>query len=146
MYHLAPSQLFTLNATTSLYEKKIFSTAASLKFTTEIYRGLTSISAVDISKTDATRLLYSGKEQLVYAYQPFLFNIKVMAGKRVFYFDESSLVLFNQREIQTLSIGGGVSYYFSPAFSFTGTYEYEKFPPYKISYFAAGIKYLFAVK
>ena len=146
MYHLAPSQLITLTATGSLHEKQIFSSAASLKYTTEIIRGLTSISAAEFSKTASARLLYAGKEQLVYALQPFLFNIKVMAGKRVFYFDESSFVLFNQREQQTLSIGGGASYHFSSALSFTGTYEYEKFPPYTISYYAAGIKYFFAVK
>ena len=143
MYHLARTQLLTLSATGSLHEKKIFSQSAHLKFTTEVMGGITGISSVDVSKTESTQWLYSGKVQFVYAYQPFLFNVKLMAGKRVFYFDESLLVLFNQREIQTLSLGGGISYYFSPSLSVSATYELEKFSQYRISYFAAGAKYLF---
>jgi len=141
LFHQSQFATASVTGTLSLYENKIYSQLFTAKYSYQIAQGLFNISAIDAGKTKSTPLLLSAREQLTYFYSQFSFNAKVSLGKRVFFFDESLLVLFNQREQQTVSFGGGVSYFFSPKFSLIGTFEFEKFDSYTISYTALGLKY-----
>jgi len=141
MFHYSPTAIFTLNGTVSFNNRELFSKLFTFKYSLAFPSGITEIFSVDVSALQLSPLLFSIRNQITYSYKKFFFNGKVLFGRRVFFFDEASLTLYNQREQQTASYAFGCGWVLSQSLAALSSISLEKFDGYSLVYVSLGMKY-----
>lgn len=139
------SEFMVGGASTIILEKSKHSgTSLAVVFSGHLTSGLWATTRLTISQSSWTPKLLGIRETFalpigngssITSYLDF--------GRRVFYFDDLLLVVYNQRDVQTFGAGLKASICIFESWYLLPSVEYDVFDPYSVSYLSLGLRTIF---
>jgi hypothetical protein len=143
-YWLSRTNSFGTSFTVAVSQGSVEATAYRASLTTEIVGGVFSTSQMVLSRATWSPQLFSFRQMLSVSLGGGSATwMHSDLGRRVFYFDDVLLVAYNQRDVQTLSLGAGMAIRVYKQWYVTPAFEFDKFDPYAVTYGSIGIRAIF---
>jgi hypothetical protein len=143
-YWLSHSDALGASLTMSISGSNVQTKIAQIAYTTRIVDGLWGTSVLSLSDAVWTSRLLAFRQNISIPFEDGIFLwASGGIGRRVFYFDDELLILYNQREVQTGNISFGASVKIFDQFYILPTLERDIFTDYSVTYGSVGLRAVF---